>query len=117
MLLSCLAVGLGGFFGALMRYLLCFLFNKEDGSIPIGTLFVNILACFLFGILSSFILLPKLKLFIITGFLGSLSTFSTYIIEHSKMKEHDRVKAYIYLFFSILIGIFMFFIGTWITPV
>ncbi len=112
MIIELLLVGVGGFLGAIIRFLFSFFLNKDEGKIPIGTFFANVFACFLFGLLSTSIILTlELQLFLVTGFLGSLSTFSTYMIEHSKIKEQDKIKAYLYLFLSIFTGIFMFLIG------
>ena len=80
-----LAVGIGGFFGAISRYLLATWVQKLSSSFfPIGTLSVNVIGSFLIGLLYlyfSHTINPTLKAMLITGFLGALTTFSTFSLE------------------------------------
>jgi len=80
-----LFIGLGGFFGAISRYFISlFLQNGITQSFPIGTLGVNILGSFLIGFLALYfeqISSPYYKVMVITGFLGALTTFSTFSFE------------------------------------
>ncbi|KRQ87934.1 putative fluoride ion transporter CrcB [Caloramator mitchellensis] len=80
-------VGIGGFIGASLRYLISLwaakVFNFE---IPMGTLIVNIIGGFLIGFimeisLSTDLISSELRLFITTGILGGLTTFSTFSYE------------------------------------
>ena len=79
-----LAVGCGGFLGAIARYAISGLFQKRFPHFtPAGTLAVNVLGCFMIGVLMAVITTrpnfpPKLQLFLVTGILGSLTTFSTF---------------------------------------
>lgn len=80
-----LAVACGGAFGAVMRYLLSGMaIRYVPGFEPVGTLVVNLLGCFLIGLLFSLAALggwfghPTTSAFLITGGLGSLTTFSTF---------------------------------------
>ena len=82
--LAIILVGLGGFGGALFRYFL-FQFSKvlfPNTHFPLSTLIVNVLGSFFLGLLFSVSLAGKIslegRLFLATGFLGSLTTFSTY---------------------------------------
>lgn len=83
---TALAVGSGGFFGAMARFYVGTVITKyyPDG-IPLATLIVNLSGSFLIGILMAIFMtfeLPGyLKLFLITGFLGALTTYSTFAIE------------------------------------
>ena len=78
-----LAIGLGAALGACLRAWLA-RFNPFHQWIPLGTLGANILGGFLIGMaLVVFLrfeadLNPNIKLFIITGFLGGLTTFSSF---------------------------------------
>ncbi len=81
-------VMLGGSVGALSRYVLSSLALLLFGSrFAWGTLLVNLLGCFLVGILFAFFergnhdQIPHLRLLFMTGFLGSLTTFSTFALE------------------------------------
>ena len=78
-------IGIGGFIGAITRYGICGIAQTQirSGSLPYGTLFVNLIGCFIFGIISYFaesgrILNPTTRAFMLTGFLGALTTFSTF---------------------------------------
>ncbi|MDR2677835.1 MAG: fluoride efflux transporter CrcB [Zoogloeaceae bacterium] len=80
------AVGLGAALGAWSRWLLGLLLNPLVREIPLGTLAANLSGCYLVGIaLGVFHLHAEiplaLKLFVITGFLGGLTTFSTFSAE------------------------------------
>jgi CrcB protein len=80
------AVGLGGFFGALARFYVNFIVAKAfPYDIPLATLGVNLVGSFTVGILVALFLyftpVEWLKLFLITGFLGALTTYSTFAIE------------------------------------
>ncbi len=80
-----LLVGIGGFFGSILRYLTSGLVQRIWGKsyFPYGTLAVNILGCFLIGFLSGFsenrqIFNPEARMLIFVGFLGSFTTFATF---------------------------------------
>ena len=83
-----LAVGSGGFVGAVARYLISLGLQRatESASFPFGTLVVNVSGCLVIGLLAGLlttrlVLSPELRLLIITGFLGALTTFSTFSLE------------------------------------
>jgi CrcB protein len=77
----------GGSLGALARYGTGLLAVKYFGiRFPYGTLIVNLTGCFLIGICFALVdktnwLSPSTRLFLMTGFLGALTTFSTYAME------------------------------------
>jgi fluoride exporter len=84
--LRILLVLLGGALGALARYIVTILSTKAYGSVlPIGTLYVNLAGCLMIGLVFGLGELrgisPHFRLFFITGFLGALTTFSTYSLE------------------------------------
>lgn len=78
-------VMIGGASGALLRYFVCHWSDKMCGSLPIGTLIVNFIGCFLIGLIFGFAeikgITPEFKLFFVTGFLGAFTTFSAYALE------------------------------------
>lgn len=82
-----LSVGLGGFIGASSRYLISSgLGRLLDSRLPFGTLCVNILGGILMGFIMELSLhnpaiTPRLRLFLTTGILGGLTTFSTFSYE------------------------------------
>ncbi len=77
----------GGGLGALCRYMVSLAAARYfEGRFPLGTLLVNMTGCFLIGAAfaladKSDILTPSARLFFMTGFLGALTTFSTYALE------------------------------------
>ena len=81
-----LAVGLGGAIGCWIRWMLGVLLNPVFPTLPLGTLAANltgglIMGCMM-GIFEHFQTLPpELRLFMMTGFLGGLTTFSTFSAE------------------------------------
>ena len=83
---SFLAVGLGAALGAWLRWGLGLWLNGMHASIPLGTLAANLTGGYLVGLALAFFiqhpgLSPEWRLFIITGFLGGLTTFSTFSAE------------------------------------
>ena len=81
-MINILYVGLGGFIGANLRYILGLIINKYYHEM-IGTLLVNIIGSFLIGLLYGYInekniIMNEMKLFLPVGLLGSFTTFSTF---------------------------------------
>jgi len=83
-----LLVLLGGSLGALSRYGVSLLAFKLWGfKFPWGTLIVNLAGCFLIGLAFAWaergltIMNPSVRLFFVTGYLGALTTFSTFGLE------------------------------------
>jgi CrcB protein len=83
-LLKVFYVGLGGFLGSAMRYLVSVYSARLFGTqFPYGTLIVNVGGGFLIGLitgisLSTDLISPDLKLFLVTGIIGGFTTFSTF---------------------------------------
>lgn len=86
MMYSIAAIVSGAGIGALLRWFLGLKLNTLYPAIPLGTLGANILGGYMIGIAIAFFatntsLSPEWKLFVITGFLGGLTTFSTFSAE------------------------------------
>ncbi len=85
-----LVIGAGGFLGAVTRYLLGSWVQKWGRGFPLGTFCINISGSFLIGLLMT-LLTEKLmvdarwRLFLVVGFLGAYTTFSTFEFETGKL--------------------------------
>ncbi len=85
--MNILLVFIGGGLGAVARYLLQGAVYRVTGaSFPYGTIVVNILGCFVIGLLMSsmeerFIAVPSLRIFLAIGILGGFTTFSSFSYE------------------------------------
>lgn len=81
-----IAVGFGAALGAMLRWALSYALNSRLGWLPAGTLAANLIGCFLIGVLAALFssmpaVPPVVRLFLVTGFLGGLTTFSTFSAE------------------------------------
>ena len=89
--LKLLAVAAAGGAGTLARYGLASLVQHvTKGHLPWGTIVVNILGCFLFGLLLALFagqtwFTPQWKVIIFVGFMGAFTTFSSYIFETGEL--------------------------------
>jgi CrcB protein len=86
------AVGIGGFMGAVSRFVLSSWVQKLTGTaFPYGTLSVNVMGSFVIGFLFLYFeqtLSPNAKALAVTGFLGALTTFSTFSLETVLMLQN-----------------------------
>jgi CrcB protein len=83
---SILAVGVGAAVGAWLRWWFGMLLNARFPTLPLGTLAANLAGGYIVGLAVAFFthhpgLSPQARLFVITGFLGGLTTFSTFSAE------------------------------------
>ncbi|KMZ12726.1 Integral membrane protein putative involved in chromosome condensation [Candidatus Burkholderia humilis] len=86
MYLSFIAVGIGGGLGSLLRWALGLRLNAIFPNLPFGTFAANVIAGYIIGVAVAFFarypdVLVEWRLFIITGLMGGLSTFSTFSAE------------------------------------
>ncbi|MDP8986546.1 MAG: fluoride efflux transporter CrcB [Pseudomonadota bacterium] len=93
---SMLAVALGGTLGCVMRWLLQLLLNRYFPTLPPGTLAANLIGCYVIGAaLAVFAanpaLPPEWRLFVMTGFCGGLTTFSTFSAEVALLLQSGRM--------------------------
>jgi len=108
-------VGLGGFFGAISRFMLGEWLHSDNGF-PLGTLGVNLLGCLALGWFLAYAQRKRLRgetvLLIGTGFLGSFTTFSTFSVETvNLLATGQNLFALIYVLLSIFVGILLAFLG------
>lgn len=82
-----------GGLGSLSRYLLSGVFQRAINiSFPIGTYLVNIIGCFMFGLIWAYAqdrlsLSPEYRVIVLTGFMGAFTTFSTFIFESAALLD------------------------------
>lgn len=90
--MALLLVGLGGFLGAISRYLVDGWVTGWSDAFPFGTLAINVSGSFLLGVLFALTteraLLPaEVRAPTMIGFLGAYTTFSTYMLESWRLLE------------------------------
>jgi CrcB protein len=81
-----IAIGVGAALGAWLRWGFGLMLNSIFPTLPFGTLAANLIGCYFIGIAVEYFFHnttapPEARLFIITGFLGGLTTFSTFSVE------------------------------------
>lgn len=90
-----LAIGVGAVLGAWLRYGLGLWLNPLFAAVPLGTLAANLVGGYLIGAALAVFhinveLPPEAKLFFVTGFLGALTTFSTFSAEVVHLIQNAR---------------------------
>jgi len=93
-----LAVGIGAVLGAWLRWALSYWLNPRLLPLPLGTLLSNLVGGYLIGVaIALFALHPSVspfwRLVVITGFLGGLTTFSTFSAESVVLMQSDQWRA------------------------
>jgi len=112
-----LVAGLGGVFGAILRYLLGkWITSKTSSSFPFGTWMINISGSFVLGLLAvlhmDHVISEWLWLLFGTGFLGAYTTFSTFGYETIQfLQKKESKKAVIYVSATVILGILFAWIG------
>ena len=115
-----LFIGLGGFIGANLRYLIGVYMNKYSHEMT-GTLIVNITGSFLialfYGYISQkYVVNDSLKYFFPIGLLGSYTTFSTFSYTTMILiNEGNYMRAGMNIILSFSLCLFFAFIGFWIS--
>ena len=117
-LVSAAAIGVGGFFGALARHATAMATLPVVGErLPWGTLTANLLGCLLMGLLKAGFdraggLPPALTLGVLTGFLGSYTTYSTFSLDTITVSRNLGPRAAaLYVGLSVLGGIGLCLLG------
>ena len=91
---SFIAVAVGGALGCLLRWYLAILLNRYFPAVPPGTLAANLIGCYVVGVALAFFaaspVTSEWRLFIITGFCGGLTTFSTFSAEVVVLLQSGR---------------------------
>lgn len=116
MLRLMLIAGCGGFIGTSLRFLINKLFVMFwKLPFPLATFVINITGCFAFGIITGFlqksgIISPKLNAFLIVGFCGGFTTFSTFSFEALSLGfTSQAILSLCYIALSVFAGL----LATW----
>jgi len=117
-MLKIISVFIGGGLGAILRFLATKLSVRIFSSPVYGTFAVNILGCFLIGLVFGFILNKTenisdiAKVFVTAGFLGGLTTFSTFNFEVFELLKSGKVSlGLFYIFASCFAGLICTYFG------
>ncbi len=112
-------VGVGGFLGSVGRFVVAGFFNRLSPALafPIGTLAVNILGCFLIGLLhglaeSRNLLGGDIRVFLFIGVLGGFTTYSTFGFESLiLLKDGEFFKTSANILLHVFVGLSAVWIG------
>ena len=115
MFIEILLVGLGGALGCILRFLIGVSVNNST----IGTAIANLIGCFLIGVIVEVLdnktsnnIVMHLRPFIITGFLGGLTTFSKYGSEALYfIKRNEMTQSIVYIFVQLFFCLLLVYLG------
>ena len=117
MLLKLLAVAVGGGIGAVTRYLVSvWAAGRFGANFPYGTLIVNVAGCFMIGLFMTLtterlIVSPYWRLVFAVGFLGGLTTFSSFSYETLRLVEDSDI---LLAFYNTGLNLIVCFAATWV---
>ena len=118
-MLKYLLIGTGGFLGSVLRYWTSVNAYKIFGEeFPYGTFVVNTLGCLLMGFIAEisenrFLVSPEIRIFLMIGFLGGYTTFSTFGYEtFVLLQDKDYLTAFLNILLSVVICLASVWIGT-----
>lgn len=112
-----LLVGLGGFVGSILRLLVSdFIQTKSLGSFPYGTLSVNVMGCFLIGLIFAAVdksnISLELRYLLASGLVGGFTTFSAFSYETFLLMRNGQIgTATLYVLLSIMLGLAATLVG------
>lgn len=115
MMLNLLAVGTGGFLGAVCRYLISLIPIDETTGFPIKTFIINIAGCIAIGIIAVSVcknieMNQHMLLFLKVGLCGGFTTFSTFALETADLMKTGHIGiAFLYVILSVLVGVAVIF--------
>lgn len=110
-MLECLLVGIGGFAGSVIRYMIGLLPIKPDNGFPVKTLFINVLGAFIIGIIAALAaknksLNPNIVLMLKVGVCGGFTTFSIFAYETADLLQNGNILVSVsYAMLSVMLAI------------
>lgn len=118
-----LCAGVGGFVGSCLRFLTgrFFHFSVPNSLFPWSTLIVNLVGCFLIGLLYGLaerhhLLSPAMSALLITGFCGGFTTFSSFADDGYRLIAAEQIGLFgLYTLVSLFFGLVMVFFGRQLT--
>lgn len=111
-------IGIGAFFGAILRYLIKSIeISNYKGDFPINTFLINILGSFILAFIITIAFEvcrfdEDIRLMLTTGFLGAFTTFSTFCKEVVWLLNNEKYGvAFFYMLASVIIGLAVSYLG------
>ena len=122
-MLDILLVGIGGFFGSILRYITSGLIFKFLGKpyLPYGTVCVNIVGCLLIGFLSGCVdhrhlFNREIRIFTVVGLLGGFTTFSTFGLDvFTALRDGQFINSFSNIMIHIIFGITSVWFGYYLS--
>lgn len=114
-IVDCLFVGLGGFVGSVLRYLVSLAPIRHESGFPVVTLGINVLGAFLLGLIMAAAgrdtgIDPRTLLFLKVGVCGGFTTFSTFALEsHTLLSGGKPGVALAYMVLSVVLCVLAVF--------
>ena len=108
-LLDCIFVGVGGFVGSVLRYLVSLIPLRHESGFPLLTLGINVLGAFVLGVIMARAgrevpLDPRTLLFLQVGICGGFTTFSTFALEAQGLPSGGKpLVAILYMLLSVVL--------------
>lgn len=119
-LINIFLVGAGGFIGSVLRYLVSGYVQQYSKSFPLGTLAVNVIGCFVIGLLAQIgesrnLFTNETRAFIFIGILGGFTTFSAFGNETiNLMNENQITNMFINVGANVILGLLAVWFGRFI---